>query len=144
MPNRTANATWEGTLKEGKGTVGVGSGLWEGPYSFASRFVDEKPQATNPEELLGAALAACFSQAFSLALEKAGYPPKKVQTTASVRLEKRGDGFAIPSIDLSTEAIVPDIPEESFRSLAESAKNDCPVSQALAGPVKSITAKLIR
>jgi len=144
MPNRTANATWEGTLKEGKGTVGVGSGLWEGPYSFASRFVDEKPQATNPEELLGAALAACFSQAFSLALEEAGYPPKRIQTRASVRLEKRGEGFAIPSIELSTEAIVPDISEEDFRSLAEGTKNDCPVSQALAGPAKSISAKLIR
>ena len=64
MPKRTAQATWEGTLKEGRGTVGIGSGLWEGPYSFASRFVDEKPQATNPEELLGAALAACFSSGF--------------------------------------------------------------------------------
>jgi len=143
MLERKGHAVWEGTLKEGKGTVGLGSGLWEGPYSFSSRFVEEKPNATNPEELIGAALAACFSQAFSLELEKAGHPPKRIQTQASVRLEKKEDGFAITSIELSTEAAVPGIPEDKFQSLAEAAKNGCPVSQALAGPKKTISARLV-
>ena len=144
MLERKGRATWEGTLTEGKGTVALGSGLWEGAYSYRSRFVDEKPQATNPEELVGTALAACFSQAFSLELEQAGFPPKRIQTEASVRLEKKGDGFAITSIALSTEAVVADISEEKFQSIAEAAKDGCPVSQALAGPRKTITARLVR
>jgi osmotically inducible protein OsmC len=144
MLERKGRAVWEGTLKDGNGTVALGSGLWEGPYSFRSRFVDEKPNATNPEELVGAALAACFSQAFSLDLEEAGYPPERVRTEALVRLEKKGEGFSITSIHLSAEAVVPGISEEKFRSLAEASKNGCPVSRALAGPQKTISAKLLR
>src|SRR5215813_3417483 len=107
MATRNGSAVWEGTLREGKGTVKLGSGAFQGPYSFASRF--ESGTGTNPEELIGAAHAGCFSMALAHGLSQAGFPPRRVQTTAKVHLEKTADGFAIPRIELHTKAEVPGI-----------------------------------
>jgi osmotically inducible protein OsmC len=130
MPTRNANAVWEGDLKGGKGTMKLGSGAYEGAYSFASRF--ESGTGTNPEELIAAAHAGCFSMAFSHGLAQAGFPPKRVQTTAKVHLEKSAEGFSIPRIDLVTEADVPNIEDAALREQAETAKRNCPVSKLLA------------
>src|SRR6266436_2960675 len=102
MAKRTASAVWEGTLREGKGTVKLGSGAFEGAYSFASRF--EEGTGTNPEELIGAAHAGCFSMALAAGLTRAGFSPKRISTKASVSLEKVGEGFKSNRIELSTEA----------------------------------------
>ena len=131
MATRTGSAVWEGTLKEGKGTMKLGSGAFEGPYSFSSRF--EEGKGTNPEELIGAAEAGCYSMALSANLEKAGYPAKRISTTATVKLEMVGGGPKITTIDLKTEADVPGIDEAKFREQAELTKKTCPVSVALAG-----------
>src|SRR3982074_3006094 len=104
MATRTASAVWEGTLKGGKGTVKLGSGAFEGPYSFSSRF--ENGAGTNPEELIGAAEAGCYSMALAANLEKAGHPAKRIRTTATVKLEIVGGGPKITTIDLKTEAAV--------------------------------------
>src|SRR6476469_3105872 len=109
MATRTSSATWEGNLKEGKGTMKVGRGAYEGPFSFASRF--ENGAGTNPEELIGAAEAGCFSMALSANLEKAGHPAKRISTTATVKLEMISGGPKITAIDLKTEAEVPGIDE---------------------------------
>jgi len=124
MPVRNAKAIWEGTLREGKGRLSLGSGTFEGSYSFHSRF--EEAEGTNPEELLGAAHAGCFSMAFSAALERAGFVPEKIQTLADVYFEKLEEGFTIVRIELSTEAAVPDIDETQFLEIAEGAKNNAP------------------
>ena len=131
MPARTADARWEGSITEGKGTMRLGSGAFEGPYSFQSRF--EEGAGTNPEELIGAAHAGCFSMQLSALLTRAGHVPNSIATTANVHLEKAGEGFRIPRIDLRTEADVPGIDEATFREHAEKAKAACPVSQALGG-----------
>jgi osmotically inducible protein OsmC len=141
MATRTGSAVWEGTLKAGKGTVKLGSGAFEGSYSFSSRF--ENGAGTNPEELIGAAEAGCFSMALSLNLEKAGHSAKRISTTASVKLEPAGAGFKITSIDLKTEADVPGIDEAKFREQAELTKKTCPVSVALAGTQINLNAKLL-
>jgi osmotically inducible protein OsmC len=141
MPVRNAKAIWEGTLREGKGRVGLGSGAFEGSYSFHSRF--EEAEGTNPEELLGAAHAGCFSMAFSAALERAGFVPEKIQTLADVYFEKLEEGFTIVRIELSTEAAVPDIDETQFLEIAEGAKNNCPISRALAVPEINVNASLL-
>src|SRR5712675_175114 len=120
MAKRTASAVWEGTLREGAGTVKLGSGTFTGKYSFASRFEDGK--GTNPEELIGAAHAACFSMALSAGLTKAGFAPTRVHTVANVHLEKVGEGFGITSIELVTDAVVPGIDEAKFAAEAEGAK----------------------
>jgi len=112
MSTRIGSAIWEGTLKDGKGTMKLGSGAFEGSYSFASRFEDG--MGTNPEELIGGAEAGCFSMALSLGLTKAGYSPKLISTIAKVHIENVGDGFKITSIDLTTEAQVPGIDEKTF------------------------------
>ncbi len=130
MPIRKSEAKWTGTLKDGKGTMKLGSGAFEGLYSFGSRF--EEGVGTNPEELIGAAHAGCFSMALSAALEKAGHPVEYVHTVAKVRLEKQEAGFKITRIDLETEGKVPGIDEKTFNEHAEGAKKNCPVSQALA------------
>jgi lipoyl-dependent peroxiredoxin len=130
MPQRTASARWQGSLQDGQGTMRLGSGAYEGQYSFASRFEDGT--GTNPEELLGAAHAGCFSMALSSALSKAGHVPDEVSTTATVHLEKVGDGFTITRIDLACDARVPGVDESTFLELAEGAKKSCPVSRALA------------
>src|SRR3954451_13712041 len=112
MPARIGSAVWDGTLKEGKGTMKLGSGAFEGPYSFSSRF--EEGAGTNPEELIGAAEAACYSMALSANLEKAGHPAKRISTVATVKLEMVSGAPRITSIDLKTEADVPGIDEAKF------------------------------
>jgi osmotically inducible protein OsmC len=141
MAKRTASAVWEGNLREGKGTVKLGSGAFEGPYSFASRF--EEGNGTNPEELIGAAHAGCFSMALAAGLTRAGFSPKRIGTNASVSLEKVGEAFKITRIELNTEAEIPNIDEAAFLEQAETAKKNCPVSQALAGTEISLNAKLV-
>jgi osmotically inducible protein OsmC len=142
MAKRTASAVWEGTLKEGKGTVKLGSGAFTGQYSFASRF--EEGTGTNPEELIGAAHAGCFSMALSAGLTKAGHNPTRISTTAEVSLRKVGEGFKITTIELTTEAEVPGIDETAFLEQAETAKTNCPVSQALAGAEIKLNATLVK
>jgi len=131
MPVRQAKAQWEGDLREGRGTMKLGSGAWEGPYSFASRM--ENGTGTNPEELIGAAHAGCFSMALSNVLTKAGHKPRKIETAAQVHFEKVGESFAITKIQLTTKGTVPGITEQDFKKLAEEAKANCVVSRALKG-----------
>jgi len=140
MPIRKANAKWEGDLMAGKGTMALGSGAYQGSYSFGSRF-EEKP-GTNPEELIGAAHAGCFSMAFSAILGKAGFKPNSVTTDAKVHIDKVGDGFSITTIELSTVGDIPGIDEATFKKHAEEAKAGCPVSRALTGVEIKLTAKL--
>lgn len=130
MPERKASARWNGTLKDGDGTMRLGGGAYEGKYSFTSRF--EEGAGTNPEELIAAAHAGCFSMALSGALTKSGHEPKRVSTTAKVSIEKVGEGFTITRIRLETEGEVPGMDEATFREHAEGAKKNCPVSRALA------------
>ncbi|MDH4349212.1 MAG: OsmC family protein [Gemmatimonadota bacterium] len=127
---RKADAKWTGDLRTGTGTIKLGSGVFEGPYSFKSRFEDGKD--TNPEELVGAAHAACFSMALSASLAKAGHKPTSVATTATVNLELVGAGSQITRIDLATHGIVPGLSEAEFTTFAEDAKANCIVSKALA------------
>ena len=119
----------------------LGSGAYEGPFSFSSRF--EEGSGTNPEELIGAALAGCFSMALSANLEKAGHPAKRVSTTANVKLEMVDGGPRITTIDLQNEAEVPGIDEAAFREQAEKTKTGCPVSKALTGTEIKLNAKLL-
>lgn len=140
MATRTGSAVWEGTLKNGNGTMKLGSGAYQGAYSFSSRF--ENGSGTNPEELIGAAEAGCFSMALSVGLEKAGFPPKRISTTATVKLEKVADAFRITTIELETEADVPGIDEAKFQEAAEQTKRNCPVSVALSGTQINLKARL--
>jgi len=142
MPVRTAEAEWRGNLKDGKGKVKGQSGALDAPYSFATRF--ESKQGTNPEELIGAAHAGCFSMFLSGGLSKAGHEPKRVHTKASVHLEKVGEGFGITKIELDCEAEVPGISEQVFMEQANSAKANCPVSKALTGTQISLKARLVK
>ena len=142
MPTRKAEAEWEGNLAEGRGKLKVGSGAFEGPYSFKSRF-EEGQSATNPEELLGAAHAGCFTMALTAALSRAGIKPKRVRTEARVKLEKIGEAFSITQIELETEAEIPDIDDAQFQQYAQGAKENCPLSKALASTPLSMTAKLV-
>jgi osmotically inducible protein OsmC len=141
MPTRNASAKWEGDLRSGKGTMKLGSGAYEGQYSFSSRF--ENGTGTNPEELIAAAHAGCFTMAFSNGLSQAGHVPTKVETTAKVHLEKTDAGFGIPRIDLVTEAVVPGLDDAKFQELAETAKKNCPVSKLLAAAEITLDAKLV-
>ena len=140
MATRTGSAVWEGTLKGGKGNLKLGSGAYEGAYSFSSRF--EEGKGTNPEELIGAAEAACFSMALSANLEKAGHPAKRISTTATVKLEMVDGAPTITTIDLETDAEVPGIDDNAFQEQAEKTKKTCPVSRALAGPQINLSARL--
>ncbi len=142
MAERYAEAQWNGGLKDGSGKIKLVSGAFEGPYSFSSRF--EEGSGTNPEELIAGAHAGCFSMALSADLEKAGYKPKSVKTTAKVILGKVEDKSRITKIDLTTEADVPGIQDSEFQEIAEGSKNGCPVSAALAGVKISLKAKLIQ
>ena len=137
MAVRASSAEWKGTLKEGAGTMKLASGAYEGPFTFASRF--ESGQGTNPEELIGAAHAGCFSMFLSALLSKEGFVPT-IRTTATVHL---GAGPTITLIELDTEAEVPGIDEAAFQQFAEDAKKGCPVSKALAGPEIKLNAKLV-
>lgn len=141
MPVRSADARWEGSLQAGKGSMRLAGGAYEGPYSFSSRF--EEGSGTNPEELIAAAHAGCFSMALSGGLGRAGHEPVSVQTTAKVHLEKGDAGFGISRIDLVTEAEVPGISEDDFQQAAETAKQNCPVSKLLAAAEITLEAKLV-
>ncbi len=141
MPTRNAEAVWEGDLKAGRGSVKLGSGAFQGNYSFGTRF--EQAPGTNPEELIGAAHAGCFSMALAAALSRAGHPPTRIHTTARVSLEKVGESFSITRIQLQTEARVPGLDATAFREQAEGAKKNCPVSRALAGTQIDLEAKLL-
>ena len=140
MALRHAQATWQGSLKDGKGSMKLGSGAFEGAYSFASRF--EEGTGTNPEELIGAAHAGCFSMALSGALGRAGFAPKRISTKASVHLGKVDDKTRITKIHLETVAEVPGISLDEFVKFAEDTKGGCPVSAALAGVEISLDARL--
>jgi lipoyl-dependent peroxiredoxin len=129
MPKRTAEAHWHGSLQGGSGTVKLGSGAFEGPYSYSSRFEDGP--GTNPEELLGAAHAGCFTMALAAALSRMDHPPTSIDTTAMVVLERSESGFRISKVALRTVARVPDVDEEDFQEIADQAKRTCPVSRAL-------------
>jgi osmotically inducible protein OsmC len=130
MPKRTASARWDGTLQEGSGTMRMKSGSYEGPYSFQSRF--QEGDGTNPEELIAAAHAGCFSMALAGDLGRAGHDPSSVDTTATVHLEMEDSGPRITRIVLDSRASVPDISEDEFQRVADGAKHNCPVSKALA------------
>lgn len=140
MAVRTAEAEWKGDLPKGSGRMKTGTGSFDGAYSFGSRF--EEAQGTNPEELIAAAHAGCFSMAFSNQLAKAGHEPTSVKTTAKVHLEKGEAGFSITKIELVCRARVPGIDEATFRTTAEAAKTGCPVSKALAAVPITLDAKL--
>src|SRR6059058_5749343 len=127
MPVRTAEAVWQKSLQDGSGTMRLGSGAFQGAYSYKSRMEDGP--GTNPEELLGAAHAGCFSMALGVVLGQAGHEPESIRTDAKVRFGKEGDGFAIQGIELTTRARVPGIDEDGFRQAAETAKETCPVSK---------------
>ena len=131
MATRSANASWQGDLASGNGTMHLGTGSWSGPYSAKSRF--EEGEGTNPEELIAAAHAGCFSMAFAHELAQAGHTPESVETTADVHLNPADGGFAINRIDLTTRARVPGIGEDDFQRIGEAAKAGCPVSKALGG-----------
>ncbi|HET7489063.1 MAG TPA: OsmC family protein [Acidimicrobiales bacterium] len=142
MPTRTAEAQWDGLLKDGSGTMRFGSGVFEGAYTFDSRFVDEGG-ATNPEELIAAAAAGCFSMALSADLGNAGHDVRRVHTTAEVHLEKTGGGFSITGIDLRTEAEVPGLGDDAFQEVADGTRRNCPVARLLTGAPIRLDAKLL-
>jgi len=137
MAIRESSAVWEGNFDDGKGNMRVGSGAYDGPFSRVSRFEDGP--GTNPEELIGAAHAGCFSMFLSALLSKAGHVPTRIATTAKVHIE---EGPKITLIELSTVGEVPGIDEKTFTDFAERAKKDCPVSQALASVETRLTARL--
>jgi osmotically inducible protein OsmC len=133
MNEKKASVHWEGQGKQGRGQISTETGaVKDAPYGFGSRFEDDR-RGTNPEELLGAAHAACFTMAFSFACDKAGFATASVDTTASVRLVSKDQGFAIDRIALQMEAAVPGLDEAKFQELAQGAKANCPVSKALGG-----------
>ena len=141
MAQRTATARWHGSLTDGGGTMRLGGGAWEGPYSFQSRF--EEGQGTNPEELIAAAHAGCFSMQLSGVLGEGGHAPERVATTATVHLDKDGDGFTITRVHLQSEAAVPGIDEDAFQQAADEAKRICPVSRLVTGAEITLDAKLV-
>ncbi len=130
---RKAEARWEGELKAGKGHIRLESGAYDGAYSFRTRF--ESTPGTNPEELIGAALAACYSMALAATLEKGGHPATRVESTAAVHLEKTGEGFGITRIDLTTRGKVPGVSEDEFKRLAEQTGKSCIIARAIAAPI---------
>jgi osmotically inducible protein OsmC len=138
---RTAQASWQGDLAEGGGRIGVGSGAYEGPFTLRAR-VEDVERSTNPEELIGAAHAGCFTMSLANLLTESGHPPADLQTSAKVRLEQLENGFAITNITLETVADVPGVDAGTFARLAQQAKDTCPVSRALAGTEITLEAKL--
>jgi osmotically inducible protein OsmC len=141
MPTRKASATWEGGLKEGKGSFRGETGL-SGQYNFASRF--ESGTGSNPEELLAAAEAACFSMALSLGLERAGTPPTRIDTQAACTIDRSGEGFKITRMRLQVQARVPKVTESKFQEVARATKEACPVSVALRGVEIELEAHLVQ
>ena len=142
MAIRKANAEWNGDLKQGQGKVSLGSGAFEGQYSFRSRMGDGSG-GTNPEELIAAAHAGCYSMALSASLAGAGHTPTRVHTTANVHFNQVEGGFAINPIELVTEAVVPGIDDATFQKFAQEAKKNCPVSKALAATDIQLKATLL-
>src|SRR3954462_2157116 len=140
MPTRTAHAEWNGPLDSGLGTMALGSGAFEGPYSFQSRMHDG--QGTNPEELIGAAHAGCFSMALSLVLGNEGHEPESIATDAKVKFEEQGGGWAIAGIERTRVGRVPGMADEAFVKAAETAKAACPVSVALGAVDITLNASL--
>jgi osmotically inducible protein OsmC len=141
MPTRTGNAEWKGSLQDGNGTVGVATGAFSDlPYGFTSRF--EEGTGSNPEELIAAAHAGCFSMAFAGALDRAGYTADSIRTTAKVSIEPADGGFAIKRSVLETEGQVAGIEDDEFQRIAADAKENCPVSKALAGVEIELEARL--
>lgn len=140
MADRKANATWNGGVMDGKGKVALGSGLFEGAYSFATRMGDEP--GTNPEELLGASLAGCYAMALNATLERGGNKPKEVTAEAVVHLGKDDGGFVIKGIDLSATAEVEGVDDADFQRIAEEVKSSCPISKALGGTKITLNASL--
>jgi osmotically inducible protein OsmC len=138
---RSSEASWRGTVPEGGGRIALGSGAFEGPFTLKAR-VEDVERATNPEELIGAAEAGCYTMSLANLLSEGGHPPDDLQTTAKVRLEQLETGFAITRIDLETVGVVPDVDEATFKRLAEEAKATCPVSRALAGTEITLEARL--
>ena len=141
MPTRKADARWDGSLEEGQGTMRMATGSYEGPYSFQSRF--EEGDGTNPEELIAAAHAGCFSMQLSGLLGAAGHEPESVETNATVHIEKADPGFEIKLIELDTKARVPGIEDDDFQRHVEEAKATCPVSQALSATEITASAELL-
>ena len=140
---RKAEAAWHGTFREGEGKMRLGSGNFEGAYSYRSRMEDSDP-GTNPEELLGAAHTGCFSMSLARRLSAEGYPPERIHTEARVRFGRSGEGYAIRRIELRTEAEVPGVDENLLLVKAEAAKRNCAVSKALAGVEEiALEAKLV-
>lgn len=134
MPVRSANARWEGSLQDGRGMMKMQSGAYEGQYSFSSRF--EEGTGTNPEELIAAAHAGCFSMALSGDLGRAGYEPESIETSAEVTIERSDAGFSITSVQLRTIGVVPGMDAAKFQEVAEASKKGCPVSRALSPDIK--------
>ncbi|HEX3358471.1 MAG TPA: OsmC family protein [Tepidisphaeraceae bacterium] len=141
MPTRNASATWNGDLKGGNGTFKGSSGAIQGSYSFGTRFGDAP--GTNPEELVGAAHAACFSMALAAGLGGKGLNPQRVSTTAAVTIDKVGEGFKITKIKLTCEAVVPGVDAKQFQEIATATKSGCPISQALSAVPIELDAKLV-
>ena len=142
MAERSAKASWEGGLKDGEGTMALGSGAFEGSFSFNTRMGDEP--GTNPEELIGAALAGCYTMALNATLEKEGKKPNSVRTEAKVHFGKDDAGFKINRIDLETKAEIDGIEDSEFQTIAEDVKKSCPISKALAAVPINLTATLVR
>lgn len=140
MPTRNASAVWEGGLQGGNGRFEGESGVLSGSYSFGSRFGDAG--GTNPEELLAAAEAACFSMALAVGLEQAGHTATRVETRAACTVEKQPDGFKITTMKLRTRVVAPGIDDAKFQEIATATKSGCPVSKALAGVDISLEATL--
>lgn len=141
MASRTSDAEWHGDLRSGEGKIRLGSGAYEGQYSFKSRF--EEGTGTNPEELIAAAHAGCFSMALAHALSEAGHKPTRIHTTAKVQFGPVPGGFAISRIDLETEGSVPGIDAATFETFAKGAKENCPVSKALKAVDITLTTKFV-
>jgi osmotically inducible protein OsmC len=141
MAIRTAEAEWRGDLAHGSGHMRFGSGAFDGPYDFRSRMAEGK--GTNPEELLGAAHAGCFSMALALQLTNAGITVKSIHTTARVHFEKHDGGWSIQRIDLDTEASISEMAAAAFEDQAQNAKKNCPISRALSGVDIRLRAKLL-
>lgn len=142
MAKRNAKANWQGGLTDGKGTMALGSGAFEGAFSFNTRMGDEP--GTNPEELIGAALAGCYTMALSATLEKEGHKATEINTDAKVDFGKDDAGFAIKFIDLETKAAVEGLDDEEFQKIAAKVKETCPVSKALAATQINLTASLVK
>lgn len=138
---RRSEASWQGTVPEGGGRIALGSGAFEGPFTLKAR-VESVERATNPEELIGAAEAGCFTMSLANELSEAGHPPEDLRTTAEVRLEQLESGFSITNIRLTTVGVVPGIDAATFARIAAEAEANCPVSRALAGTEITVEARL--